>query len=101
MIRHVVLITLKEDRPPDAVRNIIAALRGLPEHIEEILDYEVGEDVIGGENRPQIGLIGDFDDIDALNRYRKHPEHMKVVDMLIKPHLADIKAVDYEVESGA
>ncbi|MBO0732494.1 MAG: Dabb family protein, partial [Acidimicrobiaceae bacterium] len=42
MIRHIVLLTLRSDAPPDAAHGIVDALRGLPGAIPSIRDYQAG-----------------------------------------------------------
>ena len=45
MIRHIVLLTLKSDAPPDAPGAIVDALRGLTGQVPSIRDYQAGVDL--------------------------------------------------------
>jgi Stress responsive A/B Barrel Domain len=96
MLRHVVSIRLREDAPEGSLDKLIDALNALPSRIQEIRGFQVGRDVVRGPRSAHVVLIADFDDLDALDRYRVHPEHRHVVDTYIKPQLEHITAVDFE-----
>ena len=57
---------------------------------------EVGENHELNTNSHDICLITHFDSLEALEIYRVHPEHLKVVD-LIQANTASKAAVDYEL----
>ena len=80
MLAHIVLFNLK-DVDADADR-LVQALRTLPGQIEEIRDYEVGRDVSRGPTSYDVGLWSTFDDDAALQRYRVHPAHQEVLDLV-------------------
>ncbi len=96
MIRHVVLIRFRDDSPETAIDDLVAGLKALPPKVPEIKSYEVGVDIAHGQNSAQVCLVSDFEDMDALERYRIHPDHREVVDRLILPYLNEITAADYE-----
>jgi hypothetical protein len=98
VIRHVVCIRFRKDVPADAVHALVETLRSLPPKIPEIRFYQVGQDVVRGPNSADVALISDFDDLDSLGRYRMHPEHERVVEEYIRPHLEAITAADFEVD---
>jgi quinol monooxygenase YgiN len=59
-------------------REVEAALEGLTA-LEEVRWLRVARDV---EDPGVTGLITVFDDVDALARYRVHPDHVPVVDQV-------------------
>lgn len=77
MITHVVMWKFK-DRTPEHVAHCKALLDGLPLKIEEIRDWSLGADVMGSPRSWDLVLISTFDDVDALERYRVHPDHIEV-----------------------
>ena len=97
MINHVVLFKLK-DYPEAEKIQVIAGLKGLleglKEKIEEVKHIEVGANYELEAKSYDIVLISHFENIDDLNKYRVHPEHLKVVDR-IKETTTERAAVDY------
>jgi len=59
-------------------------LDALPASIPEIRFFQVGINSINGDANDHIVLVADFADADALDRYAKHPAHLKVADFVGK-----------------
>ncbi|MEA5519025.1 MAG: Dabb family protein [Limnoraphis robusta] len=97
MIVHVVLFKWKEDTTPEAIRSTMEGLKELKAKIPGIIDLSCGENFSERSQGFQHGLVVKFTDKSALEAYTPHPDHQAVVQNLIKPILADILAVDYEV----
>jgi hypothetical protein len=96
MIRHIVLFKLKPGVRKEQVRELIAALERLPALIPEVRGYEVRQGVPGRPgNYYDLILLSDFDDVSAVDRYRAHPEHEKVL-QLIDQLVASRSVIDYE-----
>src|SRR5512140_1161695 len=76
MLKHIVLVKWKPDTARDEIERLIAGLRALPGHIPEIRGYEVGEDVVHAARSFDLALIGQYDDLEALQRYQAHPLHV-------------------------
>lgn len=96
MLRHMVMIKFKPDAHESIAGQVKAALEALPGRVPEIRSLEVGEDVVRGPNSADLGLMVGLDDLGALERYRVHPDHRRVVEDLIRPNLETITAVDFE-----
>ncbi len=94
MITHIVLIKLKEQNP-DVQQRIVDSLRRLPALIPEIEHYEVGINVVPSERAYDIAIYSRFADLQALETYSKHPEHVAVLPY-IRENAASVVAVDYE-----
>ena len=100
MIRHVVMWKLKNhaeghSRPENAARMAVM-LESLPARIPEIKGLQVGFDVVRGEGSYDVVLVADFDDLEALGRYQRHPDHVKVAEFVTK--VRDSRAaVDFEI----
>lgn len=82
MVNHVVLFKLKEfpDAEKAAVRlELQALLQSLVGKIDEVKYLEVGINHELNSTNYDLALISHFEDVDALNRYRVHPEHVKIL----------------------
>jgi len=99
MLKHVVMWKLKNhaeghSRPENAAR-IAEMLEALPSKIPEIKSLQIGFDVVRGDGSFDVVLITEFDDLASLERYQRHPEHVKVAEFVSK--VRDMKAaVDFE-----
>ncbi len=96
-LRHVVMMKMDaasaHERTEHATR-LAAALRALPPHIEQILALEVGVNTLENPGNWDLALTVDVADEHALELYRNHPEHLKVL-QLIQELVADRCAVDH------
>ena len=95
MLYHLVLMKFKPDVKDADIDTLEKALESLPDIIVEIQTYEFGRDIVRSERSYDFGLVSLFSNIEALNRYREHPEHQKVL-ARINNMCADIVAVDFE-----
>ena len=88
MIKHIVMFKLKEYADGrNKVGNIAALkamLEALPAKIEEIKFFEVGVNFFEGTVAYDVVLISEFDSVEALQRYQKHPLHLSVFDFVSK-----------------
>ena len=82
MVKHVVLFKFKPETKDSDIVNVEKGLAGLPARISEIKSYEFGRDVVKSDRSYDFALVSEFDDIEALDRYRMHPYHMAVVNQL-------------------
>lgn len=85
MLRHIVLFTMgaSEESQRTADREeLTAALAAMPARIPEILDLTVGDNVVDGPSNADLALIVDLEDREALERYRVHPDHRSVMDLI-------------------
>ena len=98
MIKHVVMFKLKERAEGrDRTANIVelkAKLEALPARIEEIRFFEVGINFLQASVAYDLVLVSEFESIDTLYSYQKHPEHVLVADFVGKTCVGRI-VVDY------
>jgi hypothetical protein len=80
MLNHVVLLKFKPDVAEDDISKLEALLDDLPNRISEILVYEFGRNTIPSERAYDFALVSLFANPETLERYRRHPEHLKVLD---------------------
>jgi hypothetical protein len=93
MLRHIVLMTLKADAPPETATTIAEALRTLPAQIPSIRGYEVGVDLGLSPGNATIGVVARFEDEAGFREYQDHPAHLAVIDTLIRPVREDRTAI--------
>jgi hypothetical protein len=77
----------------DRVRD---AFDALPAAIPEIRQYVHGSDVGVAEGNFDYVVVADFDDVTGWRTYRDHPTHVVLIEELIKGHVAERAAVQYQ-----
>jgi hypothetical protein len=97
MIRHIVLLTLRPDSPPDAAAGIVAALRGLPSLIPAIRDYQAGVDLAIASGNATVAATATFDDEAGYLEYRDHPAHRGVIERYIDPVRESRAAIQFRI----
>jgi len=93
MIKHVVILTLKENSPFEEIKEKILELKNF---IPEIIDIDVGIDIRFDKNPSDIAIITILKDKKDLEIYANHPKHLEVIKNYIKPYLKERRVVDYE-----
>ena len=84
-MNHIVLMKFKPSVAEKDIIKLETLLDELPNQISEILVYEFGRNTIPSERAYDFGLVSLFANPESLERYRKHPEHLKVL-----AHIKDI-----------
>ncbi len=99
MIKHLVLWKLKENlegkSKPEIAAELKATLEGLKGKIQEIKALEVGINFNPADTASDLSLYSEFKSKDDLENYQKHPEHLKVVE-LVKKATTERRVSDYE-----
>jgi Stress responsive A/B Barrel Domain len=82
-IAHIVLLAFKHDVEPDTIQGLLDDIRRY-EDIDGVLRVDTSDDVtLGGEPSPYThGVIIEFADAGARDRYLPHPAHRAVVERL-------------------
>ena len=100
MIKHIVMWNFKDSAEGksklenmEIVRDL---LNSLPPLIPEIKKLETGFDVSHTSASADFCLITEFDDINALNVYIGHPEHVKV-GVYVRKVIETRKSIDFEI----
>ena len=96
MIVHIVMFKFREEHKSENIAQVQKELNALVEKIDELKSIEVGVDFNGSNRAFDLSLYSTFDSKDALACYAKHPEHLRVVE-LIKEVTSESKVVDYEL----
>lgn len=101
MIRHVVMWKFApeamghtREENMETVRTRLLALRDI---VPEIRSMEIGKDVLHSEMSYDMALVMTFDSMEALERYKVHPEHKKI-SAFVKEVRIGRACVDFEIE---
>lgn len=97
MIEHLVLFKMKPEAEAGLVDQIIAALRALKTKVPSVVDLTAGRNFSARAQGYHFGLTVRFKDLAGLEAYAIHPEHQAVVTGLVKPNVAEVLALDYEI----
>lgn len=95
MIKHVIVIKFKDGITEEDKNRLEEMLGKLPSLIPEIRGFIFGQDVVRSERSYDFALVSDFDNLNTLDVYRKHPEHVKVLQH-VRAISEQIIAVDFE-----
>lgn len=99
MIKHIVMWKLKEtssEAKAAAARELKDALEGLRAKIPQIRLLEVGINFNPADTASDVSLYTAFDSREDLDLYQKHPDHVKVVEV-VKRLTAERRVSDYEI----
>ena len=95
MIRHVVFFKFRPESSEGERKKVLAEFRALPDKIDVIREFEVGEDILRTARAWDVVLIATFDDLEALEKYQRHDDHLAFV-MKLQSVRDEIGSVDYE-----
>ena len=97
MIRHIVLLKLKEETTEETIEGIKSTLRALPAQIPEISNYVCGQDLEVSAGTADLGIMADFESVESYKTYSTHPAHVAAVHDVVKPHVAGKTALQIEL----
>lgn len=95
MIKHIVMFKFKSEADGNECKKVLADLRKLPDKIDVIREYEVGEDVLRSPRSWDAVVVSTFDDLETLQIYARHDDHVEVA-LRIQALVDQVAAVDYE-----
>ena len=95
MINHVVLLKFKSGVTESDIEELEKMLNDLPNKITEIHLYEFGRDIIRSQRSFDFALVSLFANIEALERYQQHRQHLPVLKK-IKQMCKNVATVDFE-----
>ncbi len=99
MIKHIVFFKSPENNSETKlaiIENIVSSLRALENKISQLISLEVGVNISDREIAYDFALFTEFKNIEDLNIYQNHIEHLKVVKQ-IKANNLQLAVVDYEI----
>jgi hypothetical protein len=100
MIKHIVMWRLFDFADGNSKKENALKLKemllSLPAKIPEIKKMEVGINVDRTDAASDVVLYSEFDSLEDLKAYQKHPQHQKVMEFLNKVR-SEKRVVDYEM----
>ncbi|MFP4059805.1 MAG: Dabb family protein [Bacteroidota bacterium] len=98
MIKHIVMfkVSKADNQFDDNMTRLSRALTDLDGKIPEIKFFEVGRNISNSPNAADLVLVSEFGNEEELERYREHPEHLKVLE-LIKEICTEVRVTDYQL----
>jgi hypothetical protein len=97
-IKHIVVWKVRatdEIEKAEALATIEGALTGLIGRVPSIGTLTVGLNVAYPDKNSDIAVVADFADLDALEAYQNHPDHLEV-SALIRTLVTERSAIDYQ-----
>ena len=95
MIVHIVMFKFKDENKTANIQKVAKELNSLLDKIDALKSIEVGENFTDSDRAFDLSLYSKFDDIQSLNTYATHPQHLKVLEF-IKSVVIETKVVDYD-----
>lgn len=100
MIKHIVMWKLKEfadgKEKQENAKIIKTGLESLQQKINELKFIEAGINISNSPQAYDVVLYSQFENMEDLNIYQNHPEHIKVAEF-VKKVVNERVVVDYEV----
>ena len=93
MVRHIVFMKFPDFSVAQTAKEKLLSMK---EHIEELVDIEVGIDFSRSERSFDLALVTTFKTKEDLEKYRIHPYHQEIVAWL-NANDTETKVVDYEI----
>jgi len=95
MIRHIVMFKMNKATGDSETQELAEDLKSLQAATGGLMkECAVAFDVVHAENSYDLALSSLFDNLDDLEKYRVHPEHVKVVKK-IKTLCSSTVKIDY------
>jgi hypothetical protein len=115
-IKHIVMFGLKEDLTDEKLEGVKAGLLALPDKIPQILDCQLGVDLLlpAGQSHPagnnrSISWMAEFASARDYQRYETHPAHVALIENVLKPAMVpgtraaiqyEVRTIQYDVRSS-
>ncbi len=97
MFRHVVLLKWTPEATREQRQAAAEGIRSLPQHVQGIRAFSVGEDAGAESGTFDLVIVADFDDRAGYLAYRDHPVHQTLIAGVTAPIRAGRAAVQYEL----
>jgi hypothetical protein len=94
MIRHVVLCKFRTSASEEKRENAINMLHTLGQSIAEVQEWSMGKQALPSSTAYDLAIVSSFKNVEALERYRNHPDHIRIKNLLTE--IAELAVVDYE-----
>ena len=94
VLHHYVFLKYREGTDAAHITTFCDRMQALRNAIAEIRHLEIGRDELHDARSWDLVLIMEFESIDALRAYQRHPQHRAVM-AFNDPFVADVASVDF------
>lgn len=94
--RHIVMFKWADHVDQERIDKVSDGLSALPSEIDVIRSYVHGSNVGISEGTYDYAVVADFDNVGDYLTYRDHPQHVLLVAELVKDHITDRAAIQYQ-----
>jgi hypothetical protein len=94
MLQHYVFLKYREEAGDEHITSFCERMQALPGVIDEVRRFEIGRDELHDARSWDLVLIMEFESVDALRAYQRHPAHAAVM-AFNQPFVADVASVDF------
>jgi hypothetical protein len=94
MLQHYVFLKYREETSDGHITSFCEQMQALPGVIGEVRHLEIGRDELHDARSWDLVLIMEFESVDALRAYQRHPAHAAVM-AFNQPFVADVASVDF------
>lgn len=96
MIRHIALFRFTENVMPDDITELDAALARIPTLVPSVLSFDCGADVGITTGAWDYAVVAEFASQADYSVYATHPDHVAIVDHVVKPMITDAARIQFE-----
>jgi hypothetical protein len=100
MIRHVVALRLSAEEDAERLEQAVevaSRLEALADVVPGVISIRVHRDLGLVATHWPLVLVGDFEDIEALEAYQVHPRHLEVLEWMNQGVVTGRAVVDFEL----
>ncbi len=94
MLHHYILLKYQPGTSAEHINTFCEKMLALPDVIDTIKSLSIGKDELHEGRSWDLLLIMQFESVDALRHYQKHPAHVAVM-QFNDAYVADIGAIDF------
>ena len=94
MLQHYVFIKYRASTTDAHIAEFSSRMRALRGMIPEIVQLDIGRDILHDARSWDLVLIMRFASVETLRHYQRHPEHVKVMDFN-QPCVDAVGSVDF------
>lgn len=97
MIRHIALFRFADGVTGDDIDALDEALGQLPSLVPGILHFSAGRNIGVTKGAWDYAVAADFASVADYSLYSAHPDHLDIVNTVVKPLITDAARVQFEV----
>ncbi len=94
MLTHHVFFKYQPETSKDHIDNFCEKIHALANALSEVKSLDIGIDELHEERSWDLVLMMQFETVDDLNQYRRHPDHIAIM-KFNDPFVDSIGAIDF------